>query len=219
MSSIGIILSGGVGSRFGAEIPKQYNLIKNRMIIEYVVDAFKSSWLDEIVVVCSEEFADLVQSKCAVKTIKSGRTRAESARNAIDYVIKNTNHDKLFFCDAVRPILDPENINYCIDKLDEFDSVVAISRINCSLGSNNNLNVDRSQYFLIDGPEAFRLEAVRNYDATTTASAICQWLPTNKKVLKTDIFVNCIKITYEHDLFLAEALINAKRSKKIETTL
>ena len=37
--NIVIIMSGGVGQRFGAAIPKQYNLIAGRPVIDYVVDA------------------------------------------------------------------------------------------------------------------------------------------------------------------------------------
>lgn len=44
--NIGIILSGGVGNRFGATIPKQYQLINGKQVIAYVVDAFKKKFRD-----------------------------------------------------------------------------------------------------------------------------------------------------------------------------
>ena len=46
-----IIMSGGVGARFGAPIPKQYNMIAGKPVIEYVMDAAEASKkADKIVV-------------------------------------------------------------------------------------------------------------------------------------------------------------------------
>ena len=41
--NIVVLLSGGVGKRFGATIPKQYNMIAGRPVIDYVIDAIKES--------------------------------------------------------------------------------------------------------------------------------------------------------------------------------
>ena len=33
------ILASGVGNRYGADIPKQFTIIRGKMLIEYVIDA------------------------------------------------------------------------------------------------------------------------------------------------------------------------------------
>ena len=38
-----IVVSGGVRTRFGAAIPKQYNLVAGRPVIDYVLDAVESA--------------------------------------------------------------------------------------------------------------------------------------------------------------------------------
>ena len=43
----GIILAGGIGSRFGSSVPKQYMKLNRREIISYSVDAFRESRLGE----------------------------------------------------------------------------------------------------------------------------------------------------------------------------
>lgn len=54
--NIAMIMSGGVGRRFGSVIPKQYNLIKGKAVIDYVIQACKQSSLtDAIVVVCDPQ--------------------------------------------------------------------------------------------------------------------------------------------------------------------
>ena len=32
-----LVMSGGVGARFGTDCPKQYNIMDNRMVIDYVI--------------------------------------------------------------------------------------------------------------------------------------------------------------------------------------
>lgn len=41
--NVAMIMSGGVGKRFGTMLPKQYNLIHGRPVIDYVIDACRSA--------------------------------------------------------------------------------------------------------------------------------------------------------------------------------
>ena len=51
--NIALILSGGVGKRFAANLPKQYNLINEKPVIDYVIEAcMKSKLTDKVIVVC-----------------------------------------------------------------------------------------------------------------------------------------------------------------------
>ena len=51
--NIALILSGGVGKRFAANLPKQYNLINGKPVIDYVIEAcIKSKLTDKTIVVC-----------------------------------------------------------------------------------------------------------------------------------------------------------------------
>jgi len=38
-----LVMSGGIGSRFGADCPKQYCLMNGRMAIDYVMDACRKT--------------------------------------------------------------------------------------------------------------------------------------------------------------------------------
>ena len=52
MKNIAIILAGGIGSRLGAPMPKQFMPIGNRTVIEYSVDTFNShTAIDEVAIV------------------------------------------------------------------------------------------------------------------------------------------------------------------------
>ena len=57
-----LVMSGGIGSRFGADCPKQYCLMDGRMIIDYVMDACrKSKAVDDIVIVSSGEYLESIR--------------------------------------------------------------------------------------------------------------------------------------------------------------
>ena len=52
MSSIGIILAGGIGSLFGADKPKQYCKIFDKEMIWYSINAFRQAKnIDDFIVV------------------------------------------------------------------------------------------------------------------------------------------------------------------------
>ena len=51
-------MSGGVGSRFGANMPKQYVKLSGKPVIEYVLEAALSAEkVDKVVVVMDKQFA------------------------------------------------------------------------------------------------------------------------------------------------------------------
>lgn len=62
MSNIAIILAGGVGSRVGAEIPKQFIEIFGRPIITYTIETFQNNPnIDAIEIVCHKDYIDYMK--------------------------------------------------------------------------------------------------------------------------------------------------------------
>lgn len=61
--NIALILSGGVGSRLGADIPKQYIKVGNRMILSYCVEQLSMHpQIDAIQIVAQESWREPVWS-------------------------------------------------------------------------------------------------------------------------------------------------------------
>ena len=54
-----LILSGGVGARFGAAVPKQYTRIRRKMVIEYVIEAAKEAASIDVVMVAGAPCSQL----------------------------------------------------------------------------------------------------------------------------------------------------------------
>ena len=58
--NIVMIMSGGVGKRFGASIPKQYANIKGRPIIDYVIDAVgMSKKCNKVICVIDKQYINI----------------------------------------------------------------------------------------------------------------------------------------------------------------
>lgn len=206
--NVGIILAGGVGSRFGSGIPKQYQLINGQEVISYVIDAFKRSHLtDEIIIVASEEYIEHLQYKYKTTTIKGGSVRNETVFNAISFVKSRYGEDaKVIFADSARPLLTPEYVDEVFQLLDEYDSVITVSKITDSLFELGNALVNRENFRLIQTPEAFRLSVLNGFNKDDNSTAILEQCKSDK-ICFCDKLQNNFKITYPKDLVVAGALL------------
>ena len=58
----GIILAAGTSSRYQGEMPKQFSLFNNRMIIDYSITTFLNhSSIDDIIIVVSEKYYQMIK--------------------------------------------------------------------------------------------------------------------------------------------------------------
>ena len=89
-----IITAGGTSVRFGSN--KLLEKINGKTVIEYSVEAFLKSNIDEIVI-CGEKY--LKEMFPALKVVKGGQTRQESVYNGLQAI----NCDYVLIHDAARP--------------------------------------------------------------------------------------------------------------------
>ena len=89
--NIAIILAGGVGSRIGANIPKQFIKIMEKPILAYTLEVFeKNKNIDAIEIVCHKEWFQEVENiveqyniNKAKWIVKGGETFQESVLNGV----------------------------------------------------------------------------------------------------------------------------------------
>lgn len=217
--NIGIILAGGIGSRFGSDIPKQYTLLNNREIISYSIEAFKNSKLldDVIVVVDEEEFKKgRIQHDYDVVTIVGGKTRNESFKNALDYIKNNYPEcKKIIENNAACPMITSDLIDKYLNFLDEYDCVSTTYRITDALARYDGQPANREDYYLIQSPDAYDFQLLYNYfkvDSPIIHPA--QQLPKDRKEYLYFDYINNIKITYPEDILKAEFIMNYNNRNK-----
>ncbi len=214
--NIGVILSGGNGSRFGSEIPKQYLKLNGSAVIEYSFRAFAdSSMLDACIVMVSPNYYNerLWYEKYNIVPVLGGDSRNASLKKAIDYIAENyPTCKKIFIHEAARPFLTAAIIDDYINKLEEFDAVITTKKITDSLGSVKEWYVNRDDYFLIQAPEAFLYTKLRDsFKEESLITATVQQLPEKSKVYHNFSFVNNLKITYPEDLIIAEKIMTERK--------
>ena len=113
-----VIAAGGIGSRMGAEKPKQYIKIGGKTIIEHTALKFSDNKnIDKVIVLCPADWVDYTKDifdDTDVIVISGGETRNETLMRAIDYIEENYGlDDKTYLVthDAVRPFVTDEIIN------------------------------------------------------------------------------------------------------------
>ena len=63
MKNVAIIIAGGIGSRMGQEIPKQFINVYDKPVIIYTLEAFQNHPLvDDIYVVCIDGWHDILRA-------------------------------------------------------------------------------------------------------------------------------------------------------------
>ena len=210
--NIGVVLAGGVGSRFGSDIPKQYQTINGKEVMYYSINALKNSKLvDDIVVTSQKQYIDKLSKEYGVKVIEGGDSRNKSLFNALSFIASNYACDKVIILEAARPMITSEIVDDYLCRLDDADAVITGQKIVASLGCYHMHTVDRSEYYLIEAPEAFKFDLLyNNFDQNSTITATNQQLPEGSKLDINFEFTNNLKITYFQDLKYCEQMMEQR---------
>lgn len=117
--NVAIIIAGGVGSRMGQEIPKQFINVGEKPVIVYTLEAFQEHPLvDAIEVVCLAGWEQVLRAYARQykidklkRVVKGGASGQESIRNGVyNFEGVLAEDDICIVHDGVRPMLDPEVI-------------------------------------------------------------------------------------------------------------
>lgn len=208
-----VILAGGSGVRYGADMPKQYTLVNGKELLQYSIDEMrKSEKMDRLLVVLNNDPEEIsrVKSLYGVEVVIGGTERAYSFQNALDYIQEHYPEcRKVIFHEAARPLVTHEVMDLYFDLLDQYDYVESCRKINDSLGSYVVQAPRREDYYLIQAPEAYRISVLEQYyhcDSDIYFAAN-QFPPFIRGYQYFDI-KNNIKLTTPEDRALIEYLLS-----------
>lgn len=208
--NICLILSAGTSIRFGGDLPKQYVLLNSAEVVSYSIDAMKRAKnTDAIICLANDGYVQCLCKKYDIEATTGGITRNRSLRNGIEYIKKNYPQcKKLFINEAARPFITSDLIDDYFCKLDMYDGVITTQHITDSLGRYGEAITERSEYYLVQAPEAFRFDLLyKHFKAESTITATGQQLPSESKIFLNFEFRHNMKITYPEDLVIAEAFM------------
>ena len=132
MSLFLVILAAGDGKRLNSKIPKPYNKVNNRSLLEHSIDAFTTfSKIKKIIVVYNKRHLKHIKRlelKDIIKIV-GGNTRQQSTFIALKK-LKRMNCKKVLIHDAARPNPSKKIINEIINKLNYNHAVIPIIKTN-----------------------------------------------------------------------------------------
>ncbi len=221
-----IIVAAGSGSRFGAELPKQFVEILGKPLIIYTLEKFETCpEVDEIVLVLSENFIDEFQISDLrseipklKKVVAGGSTRAESVKNGLDAVAAETRIVAVH--DGARPLVSVLEITKTIEKAKEIGAACLVTTVTDTIktirGDEIVGTLDRDKLRRALTPQAFRVEVLRSaFDLGGIGEAATDECYLVEKLGHPIAFVEGssqnIKITQPDDLVFAEAILSGSR--------
>lgn len=166
-----LLLSGGIGIRMGAKIPKQYIEIKGRPLFSYALAGMRASCVDAIQVVAASEWHDQIlnELECAglisfFKGFSSpGLNRQLSIYNGLKDIKVYASLDSLVMIhDAVRPYLTEAMVQNYFVAADSHDGALPVLPMNDTIYQSRDGRVisgllNRNELFAGQAPEVYRL--------------------------------------------------------------
>ena len=231
----GLILAGGIGSRMGSDMPKQYLEICDKPIIVYTVDRFlEYEDFEKVIVLCPDEWIDytdeIIKDKCLsgkdadIEVIAGGKSRNDTIMNGIAYIKDNfgINDDTIIVThDAARPFINRRIITENVEKCIKYGAVTtAIAATDTILKCDSDKIIedipDRSNMYQCQTPQTFHAKELKELyfalsdkerEILTDASKIL--VLSGKKVAIVNGERTNIKITYKEDLIFAESILKS----------
>ncbi len=228
MKNIAVLLAGGVGSRLGLSIPKQFYNVGGRMIIEHSVDVFeKNSNIDEIYIVCNKQYIYLMEEARAnntwtkvTKVLNGGSERYESSINALKECEGEAN---VFFHDAVRPLVSHRIIDDVVEALKTNNAVTVAVPVTDTIVKATGDFVEeipvRSTLFASQTPQAFKISTIKKayelaledkeLNVTDDCGIVRTYLPGEPIYIVKGDDTN-IKVTFKKDIELLENFLKSR---------
>ena len=210
-----IIVAGGIGSRIGGKIPKQFLKLNGKEILSYSVNTFiNHSEINEVIIVSHPDWYNIVSSKYPLcNIVKGGERRQDSSLNGVKATSDNT--ENVLIHDAARPFISSKIISQCIETLNEYDGTAPIMDVNNSmvyLENDHITSIDRSKVREVQTPQCFKKKLIMDILSSNTQGTDEIGMLIKEKPNASIKFVNGSrknrKITSKIDLELIKKLSN-----------
>lgn len=233
--NVAIILAGGVGSRVGADRPKQFIDVLEKPIIAYTLEAFqRNKNIDIIEIGCHSSWIGylkeiIIKYKItkAKWVVEGGDTFQETTMNCVDYLKDKIKNDDLVLIQyAAAPFVKQTIIDDSIRVGEQTGCAVAGTPCFQLLGSKDGDRsdrwVDRDKYMQIASPYAFKynflLKIYEEAKEKNILNAIEPHITSLIYALEYPLYLSYsdqtnIKITTKEDLDLFEGWVRMNQAR------
>ena len=234
--NVALIIAGGVGSRMGQEIPKQFLTVNEIPVIIYTLKFFQNrNDIDRLVVVTLPDWKNVLVAYCRQFGISkldcvvdAGKVRFESIYNGIKYLEKFTKDDDIVVLhDANRPLISDAVLDESIKVATEHGNALSVLPCNDAMFVSYDEyiaeeHVDKKILFQGQTPETFKFSVIndaceRNIKGDGVDLSISALLLNSKaKVYLSKGSPLNFKITTAGDIDIFKALLATPLTEKIK---
>lgn len=225
-----MLMMGGKGTRFNADIPKQFVEIQDRPLFTYILKGFeKADIIDRVIVVSNGDWIEAVERWCTVfdlnkvvSVVPGGATRSESVRNGLEKAREFARDDDILMIhDATHPYVDEEGMAEMVEAVKQYGGATLGQRQydTCyEIDENDMLKAVFPRECIVSGasPEAFLFGKIydiyenatdEDMNTMTSAGAIALKYGISMKVC-TLHSLN-LKVTYPEDMKLLKVTMGS----------
>lgn len=234
--NIAVIIAGGVGSRMGQDLPKQFINVYDKPILVYTLESFqKHPQIDAIELVCLDgwhEIALAYAKQFNINKLKwivsGGKTGQESIRNGVfELEGKVKNDDIIIIHDGIRPLVEPSILSDVISKCFKYGNAVTsmpyneqIFVVNRKDETTTNTYIPRETLRRVSTPQAYKFDLLdsKYHEAYEKKIGIYGSHYTNTMMVELGVTLHFaagsdknIKLTTKDDLEMFKAYIKADK--------
>lgn len=165
-NNLAIIVAAGYGKRFGSVLPKQFQLLNDKQIIQYSIDYFQNdNRFDKIYLIVSNDYFEYAKQYETEKlqVLIGGKTRTQSVFNGLKFA-KNEYFENVFIHDAARPLINEQIVTKLFDSLKHYDGSVPVLSLSDAIwrvkNSQLDANLNRDELKRIQTPQAFNFKKI-----------------------------------------------------------
>ncbi len=235
--NIAIIFASGKGTRFGAEIPKQFLKINGKPILIHTLELFQyHNNIDKIYIATLNEYIDYVEKLCKyygisklAAIVEGGETAQDSIYNALKCAQSQNSEDSIVLIhDGVRPFVSSDVITKNIEGVRKNgNAITCVPAYETILISNNGEKIDdvtrRKETFVGQAPQSFYLKDIveahekiqqrpQRYQDMVDACTIFRTL--GKDVYLVEGNRGNIKVTTPEDVYVFKAFLQYSENEQ-----
>ncbi|MBQ2885149.1 MAG: 2-C-methyl-D-erythritol 4-phosphate cytidylyltransferase [Alphaproteobacteria bacterium] len=234
-----IIIAGGVGSRLGASVPKQFVEVLGKPVIAYTMEHFQNHpEIDAIELVCVDgyqehlrEIAEKFAISKVFKIVKGGSEYERSIMNGVSGLEGVAKPDDVVMIHwAASPFISQEiisdNIKVCKEKGNAISSCYSYLLYGSNDGDYAKYNINRETFMTLSAPQSFQYKLITDIYKQVEEKKMFEHVEAHTTAFMSELGIpiyfskgshSNIKITTKEDLDLFLGFLLTKKYKKNNT--
>lgn len=165
----GLIVAAGRGSRFGGDVPKQYQIVQGKSILQHTISRLNVPQITDLTIVVAKDDMHIggleLPFERSIYFADGGDERWQSVHSGVRAIRERgaTDDDWVLIHDAARPCLPTDDLERLCQSQERYGAILATPVVD-TLKKVNNLSIeqtiDRSQLWQALTPQLFRLKAL-----------------------------------------------------------